>query len=436
MSFGPAAAPEEIVAPNGGRVIAVSSKRDLATTWRIGIAVAAAGLTPVLAYFGNLGFAPAVALAGLLCLPLLARARRPSRGMWLLLALLAWALASEVWSVAVPRAPDLHRYKSLEQLTGLKLVFQLALYSAFVVGVRDVSPGGGRLAGRVLGLGLAALSGVMLVDALSQGGLYGLVRADLGFAIRSDLARRDVARACYVMTLLFWPAALALWRSRFRALAYVLAALTLLTSAMLQVDAPLAAFFLSALVYAVVRGSGRAGIWLSMLATLAYFALTPIVVGLLGHIQLGKHAVQLGKLSWGLRLTAWGFVDKLIVFKPLFGWGLDASRMWPRDIPLHPHDAAMQLWFELGAVGAGLTALFYAWLHTRIAAVGTRDRDMAAAGCATMTAYLIIGALSFGVWQEWWLALGALAAAACAIVAAGRSDDEAHAHDDGLIPLV
>jgi hypothetical protein len=37
-----------------------------------------------------------------------------------------------------------------------------------------------------------------------------------------------------------------------------------------------------------------------------------------------------------------------------------------------------------------------------------------------MAAYLVIGGLSFGVWQEWWLALGALTAAVCAGLAAGR----------------
>ncbi|MEO6341223.1 MAG: hypothetical protein ABIO39_14370, partial [Caulobacteraceae bacterium] len=42
--------------------------------------------------------------------------------------------------------------------------------------------------------------------------------------------------------------------------------------------------------------------------------------------------------------------------------------------------------------------------------VEARDRTLAAVGAATALAYLTIGALSFGIWQEWWLALGALAA--------------------------
>ena len=41
-------------------------------------------------------------------------------------------------------------------------------------------------------------------------------------------------------------------------------------------------------------------------------------------------------------------------------------------------------------------------------------RDLgAAAAVAAASAYLVMGAVSFGVWQEWWLAVGALAATAC-----------------------
>jgi hypothetical protein len=35
---------------------------------------------------------------------------------------------------------------------------------------------------------------------------------------------------------------------------------------------------------------------------------------------------------------------------------------------------------------------------------------------AALTSYLVIGALSFGVWQEWWIAVGALAVIACVAV--------------------
>src|SRR3954453_7335250 len=71
----------------------------------------AAVLVPLLAYLGNLGFAPLTALVGLACLPLLGRGRAPSMGMAILSALLAWGLLSTAWSPVAPPMPNFHRYK-------------------------------------------------------------------------------------------------------------------------------------------------------------------------------------------------------------------------------------------------------------------------------------------------------------------------------------
>ena len=125
--------------------------------------------------------------------------------------------------------------------------------------------------------------------------------------------------------------------------------------------------------------------------------------------------------AWGARgvslsVTLAGPPDRMIA------WGLDASRAFPNAIPLHTHDAAMQLWLELGLPGAALTAAFFVWLIGRIDRLEANDRPAAAAAAASLSAYLVVGALSFGAWQEWWLALGALAAAATtALTRAARS---------------
>ena len=50
-----------------------------------------------------------------------------------------------------------------------------------------------------------------------------------------------------------------------------------------------------------------------------------------------------------------------------------------------------------------------------LAGMSRKVRDPALAiSAATGMAYLTFSAFSFGVWQEWWLALGALAALSCA----------------------
>jgi hypothetical protein len=53
-------------------------------------------------------------------------------------------------------------------------------------------------------------------------------------------------------------------------------------------------------------------------------------------------------------------------------------------------------------------------LYRIVAWTGENRRDGAMAA-ATLTAYVMIGGLSFGVWQEWWLALGVIAAIGCVV---------------------
>src|SRR5262249_16464665 len=97
-------------------------------------------------------------------------------------------------------------------------------------------------------------------------------------------------------------------------------------------------------------------------------------------------------LSGAARVVIWRYVSGRIPENFWFGHGLDASRTAPqllpvRDgysvaaIPLHPHSASMQVWFETGAIGALLAAaalLSGGWAASRLAA----NRSQAAAAAA------------------------------------------------------
>jgi O-antigen ligase len=393
--------------------------------WAGWLATAVAGLTPVLAYLNNQGFAALLALAGLLCLPLLFRSRRPDLGHALLLALALWAVASMAWSIAAPARPDFRSYASLESLTAVKLVLQLALYGAFVAASLMLSRAAGARTSLVLAVGLLAVSLLLLAEAVFKAPLYQWIRAAAGQATRPDWAMRDVARVAYVLALLFWPAALRLDQAGLRIGAGVLAAATVIGAYLLNADAPLAALAVSTVVFAAVRFWGRPALlaWVAGLAL--YFLVAPILAQFLGSGQIQAAPGDIRVASWSIRLDIWRFAAERVQERPFFGWGLDAARMFSPNIPLHTHNAAIQLWLELGAVGAALATLFWLWLASRIDAVEAHDRSLAAAAAACASAYLTIGALSFGVWQEWWLALGALAVAACAALAAARRTDVA-----------
>jgi O-antigen ligase len=151
----------------------------------------------------------------------------------------------------------------------------------------------------------------------------------------------------------------------------------------------------------------------------------PLLVGLLPAPE------QFGGLKYSAvhRAYIWRFTTERINEHPWRGWGLDAARNLPGGqtplpgidvskvegpinavmLPLHPHNGALQVRVELGLPGALLLAAVVAfayWQVSRIDANGAR-----AAATAAVTAALGVGCLSFGLWQNWWIALLGIAAA-------------------------
>lgn len=179
--------------------------------------------------------------------------------------------------------------------------------------------------------------------------------------------------------------------------------------------APTVALAISAPTFLLVRRHGPRAVNILGVVTAAYFLATPLAMQAVDHLGLyGRFKADLPP-SWADRLRIWSFVAERMTEHPLRGAGLDASRAFP-GVLLHPHNAPLQLWYELGVPGAVLGMLFWLWLWTRIAECVRRDRRHGATAAATATVYLVISAVSFGQWQEWWLCVGAFATALCVLL--------------------
>jgi O-antigen ligase len=132
------------------------------------------------------------------------------------------------------------------------------------------------------------------------------------------------------------------------------------------------------------------------------------------------------------RLTIWQFVGQRIAERPLAGWGMDAARSLPggeemvvvvrpgmsdrraeQVLPLHPHNAVLQVWLELGVLGAAAFAAILWWLVGRACRLGHPGER--ATALAMVAAALVIACSSYGLWQSWWQA----ALWICATSAAG-----------------
>ena len=359
-------------------------------------------LMPILALVPH-GVAPLAACAGLCAAGLVVQS-----GSWrfpalltpaaMLGLLLVWGAASAIWAIDPGRSLVLDL-----RLAGLFLA-ALALAAA---AQRIASPwrmGLCLIAGCALGLALAGY------DLATGGGLTQHVSVR-GFRP----ARLD--QIAIGLAILALPASAMLFARRPAA---GVGALIAAAGAVFLLDDVSAKMALTAAAPAAAiafwrpRGVARVAAALSVL----FVVTAPLALPRLAAVPGLVAQADSFKISAGHRLLVWWFVGDRISERPLLGWGLDSSRAIPGGnaearlgqnwLPLHPHDAALQVWLELGIPGALLFAVLIALLWLRLDRVRAL-RPYAAAAAGALTAALAPEFAAYGVWQEWWIGTLALA---------------------------
>lgn len=390
-----------------------SEGHDRLAAWCGWVMIAGAALTPLLGWLGPMGFALVVALAGLLCLPAL-RIEDADRPLAVLLLLaLIWAAVSTAWSP--------YRPTKVGANTALKLALLLPLYWSAICAARRADPRLKRIALSVLAWGSALFGLVLLVEFATDARLYETLHFAFYEPIRHDLSEVNIGHSTFVLALV-WPlaAAAAVRTGAPSWLALPMGAGVLAAAIRFGSDAPVIAVPMAALVFLAAwrwpRGTPVALAWTAAVYSLG----APAVIWAIratGRYEAIERAIP---KSWSMRMGFWGHAFDWIGDRPLRGWGLDASRMFGPGIILHPHDNALQVWLELGLAGALLAAGIWLAAVRRLA---RPEPDIAAAAAtASASVYLLFGALNFGAWQEWWLALAAL----IAMLAALFRDEPAH----------
>jgi O-antigen ligase len=345
-----------------------------------------------------------VAVAGV-CAGGLVLAHRPAlsgRGLAapaaLFAALLAWGAASAVWAPE-PR----HSLVFAARLSGL---FAAALMLA------AAAP--------------SVAAPARLTRCLIAGFVVALALAMIAFAGRGWLIQPFSTRpyqppwlnqAANGFAILVLPcaAALAGRGRRVAALAFALAAAaTVLTLVGSAPKVALGAGLATAALFAL--GGARVARLAAILSVLVIVT-APLTFARLERLPRLAEFAEAAKQSAEHRLLIWSFVGDRIAERPLAGWGLDAARAIPGGgepirhgetwLPLHPHNAPLQLWLELGVPGAVLGALLAAQLWRALAAA-CWPRPFAAAAAGSLAAALVASLGTYGIWQEWWLGTLAL----------------------------
>ncbi|MGE5270332.1 MAG: O-antigen ligase family protein [Thiohalocapsa sp.] len=396
---------------DGGALPIAANLRVVALWCERGLALGLVLLPPLLAMVPH-GAAPLAGFAGLCAAGLLIATGRLRQGglrqpAALLLALLLWGALSTAWSI-VP---------------GWSLILDL----------------------RLAGLAAAALALIAAVPRIAAPWRLGLCLI-IGTALGAALALGDLATAGGLSRTV---SVRAFTAARLNQLAAWLAILALPASAFVfgcgRRVAALLLFAGMAAAVAALDGTGAkmalalslpaAGLffwrrrWTARIAAViaaAAILTAPLTLPRLASLPGVFATADAFKDSAGHRLLIWSFAGDRIAERPFVGWGLDAARAIPGGsdeirpaqnwLPLHPHDAALQVWLELGAPGAALFALLAALLWLRLAAAAWPRLYAAAAGgsCAAAFAIALEG---WGIWQEWWLATLALALFAVLVMA-------------------
>lgn len=384
-------------------------------------------------YAGPLGYALTATFGGLL---LLGYWRYAGRLGWIgvvLLVLLLWLVSRSTLLYDLNSGADFSQYTTWEDQEWLKVMLQPLWYGALILAAWSIKPK--TASGLMTGLLYAyiGLCGLIIIDALSGARVYQAVSAALYKPIRPDLAMVKVSLATYAFVLLYWPVMLA-GEHRFRILKLIALAACVLAPLVTGASAPLLALIVSAAVFWIARRLpvvGGLSIY-KIMATLVGFKIlfTPLIIDAIRRLGWGDNVRQFLPASWDARLDIWEFAAQKILQKPFLGWGFDSSRHFGKPIPLHPHNMSIQVGLELGYIGLFLLAAVWVLLILRIGrgaqgapaeaffelrelskAEASLQTDPRPYALATLSAVFVIAQLSFGIWQEWWLALMALVTA-------------------------
>jgi exopolysaccharide production protein ExoQ len=324
----------------------------------------------------------------------------------MMIMLIGWAATTSIWAISPDRA--------------IKTSVRIALVCISLIILVDAAKKlnqkqrhkfefwlvGGTVTGLVL-TGILILWGGAISVWLGESRLTG-----------HDLA--DLNRTSTVISLLAWPVALIVAKTYGRLAAAAVIVLSALLLFALAPSTPLVAFAVGLVAFIIAwisPGLGKRGLLLAFTGAVIIVPLLEVLAPPLIDFLAANLPVPHSEIH---RLVIWQFAAERIFEHPLVGWGLDASRAIPGNneelylfqfganaetgqaMPLHPHNALIQIWLELGIVGVILVGAIFSLIVALIPS-SLHNRARPATLIATTACAFTIAQLGFGIWQGWWM---------------------------------
>jgi O-antigen ligase len=239
----------------------------------------------------------------------------------------------------------------------------------------------------------------------------------------------DLNRGSSYISILLWPCLAYLLLSGRKAYALALFAVTFLTVLRLESQSAPVALSLAAAAFAFTIFTGRKGISIMMVLAVLAIPAIAITAKIMNPATMFTTLPNIPNSASEYRLYIWDFAAEKAYEKPFFGWGFNAARSFPvkesefvlggrHPMPLHPHNNILQIWLETGIVGLVIFAAFLLSLMQRVKDVPSiyiapasqaaektplRKNLGAALFIGLIVTYFVIGAIGYGMWQNWWL---------------------------------
>lgn len=259
---------------------------------------------------------------------------------------------------------------------------------------------------------LAVIALVLFAEQRLNFPLYRLVN-DLSAdeKVRKSILNRNLV----ALVVLSFSSCLFVERKKF---ALVLAALLPVLLVTKSQSAQLA--FITGSFFLVLFPAGKKWAWRGLQAAIAagFFGAPWLAQwGFKNMLVVAQENSWLDEAAAAPRLEIWNFVSRKIMDHPFIGHGIEATRkmtfetdqlFYHSDTVLHPHNIALQGWIEFGVIGAILFAaiIIYGIERMRIG-LSTAEQK---AGLAVFGAWFVVALSGYGMWQSWWLGLGAIVA--------------------------
>ena len=261
----------------------------------------------------------------------------------------------------------------------------------------------------LLKFGLIAAAVLILFEASAAMPLHRLVGARAEYP--------DLKRSAVPLVILLWPSLDYCFARGERLWALLQVAAALAAALAAHSSASVLAVVLACAVYAAARFAPRAVFSAAVAVAFGLVLLAPWT-GTLVNAALSPHArALLSEQHADIRIGLWRNFEGHVADRLWFGHGFNASSKVANEVDVehasdidmtwnvHPHNAALQIWVELGIVGVlGLTAAisFCAW---KLARLTNRQRASRLAFTAANAAVALVG---LNAWIPWWLAVATL----------------------------